>query len=53
MLTLQSKDYLDLVKIANLINAGEKAKAMKQIYNLDTEVRDYIPQDVWNYCDKI
>lgn len=53
MLKVQTTDYLDLIKIANLINNGDTTKAMKQIYNLDTEVRDYIPQDVWDYCDKI
>ena len=53
MLNVQTKDYLDIIKIANLINNGDKVKAMKQIYNLDTEVRDYIPQDVWDYCDKV
>lgn len=53
MLTLHTKDYLDIIKIANLINNGDTIKAMKQIYNLDTEVRDEIPQDVWDYCDKI
>ena len=53
MMKVQSNDYLDLLKIANLINAGDLIKAMKQIYDLDTEVRDEIPDDVWNYCDKI
>ena len=49
MLTVHTKDYLDLIKIANLINANQLTKAMKQIDNLDTEVRDEIPQDVWDY----
>lgn len=53
MLKVQTSDYLDLVKIANLINAGEILTAMKKIYHLDTEVRDEIPQDVWDYCDRI
>ena len=53
MMKVQTSDYLDLLKIANLIHAGDLIKAMKQIYDLDTEVRDEIPDDVWNYCDKI
>jgi hypothetical protein len=50
MLNVHAKDYLDIIKVANLINAGERAKAMKKMYDLDTEVRDEIPNDVWNYC---
>ena len=53
MLKVQTSDYLDLVKIANLINNGQTLKAMKKIHDLDTEVRDEIPQDVWDYCDRI
>ena len=53
MMKTQSGDYLDLIKIANLINNGDTIKAMKKMYDLDTEVRDYIPDDVWHYCDKI
>ena len=53
MLKVHTKDYLDLVEIANLIDAGENIKALRKIHKLDTEVRDEIPQDVWDYCDKI
>lgn len=53
MLTMHTKDYLDLVKIANLIDAGDTVKAMIRIHKLDTELRDEIPNDVWNFCDKI
>lgn len=53
MMKVQGSDYLDLIKIANLINNGDTVKAMKKMQDLDTEVRDYIPDDVWNYCDKI
>jgi hypothetical protein len=53
MLTMHTKDYLDLVKIANLIDDDQMVKAMSKMYKLDTEVRDAIPQDVWDHCDKI
>lgn len=52
MLTVHTKDYLDIVKIGDLINAAQPTKAMKQIYDLDTEVRDEIPQDVWDWLVK-
>lgn len=53
MMKVQGSDYLDLTAIANLIKDGETSRAMKKMYDLDTEVRDDIPQDVWDYCDKI
>ena len=49
MMEIQTKDYLDILKIADLINSDEIKKAARKVMDLDTEVRDDIPDDVYNW----
>lgn len=49
MMKTQSNDYLDLIKIANLVNGNDISRAAKAMFALDTEVRDYIPSNVFNW----
>jgi len=49
MMLIQTKDYLDIIEIADLINSEEIKKAARKVMDLDTEVRDDIPSDVFNW----
>lgn len=44
-----SADCKDLRKIASLIRTEKFTEARSAIRNLDTLVREYIPQDVWDW----
>lgn len=49
MMQVQTDDYLDLIKVANLVNNEQLGEAAKAMFILDTEVRDTIPDDVFNW----
>lgn len=46
---LSPEDVLDLMSIAHQIQAGNREVAFSMGNNLDTIVRDEIPNDVWRY----
>lgn len=49
MLKAGTSDYLDLMEIVNMIEAGAEKKAIaKAMWALDTIVRDQIPNKVYN-----
>jgi hypothetical protein len=49
MANCYATDALDLIDIMSEVNAGNQATARRKIENLDTAVRDYIPEDVWQW----
>jgi hypothetical protein len=49
MMQVMTDDYLDLIKIAHLVDSDELNKATKAMFNLDTEVRDDIPEKAYNW----
>lgn len=46
-------DAKDLREIALLLARGEERKAQQKAYNLDTIVRDSIPDHVWEFLNRL
>lgn len=49
MMNVYTDDYLDLIKVANLVNNEQLGEAAKAMFILDTAVRDTIPDEVFNW----
>lgn len=53
MMKTMTANYLDFIKIANLIQNDQTIKAHAKMCRLDPELRNDIPESVWEHCDKI
>ena len=53
MMKTMTANYLDLIKIANLIKNDQAVKARSKMCRLDPEVQEDIPESVWAHCDII